>query len=165
MAPATIQAVGIGGTTGIGNKYNYCLEVFRHRTTTKGQKIVAAKCNNKLDSQRCAYNRNDDMKIQVGEDNLCLEMRSCDDTPELTINQCKTKSEKGFKKQQWKWQNGPVDRQIKNIGCSDCVGVKYATDGGWDSLKISAWKCSWNKDKNTDFQFCNSKKKKCQFTN
>merc|ERR1712000_353090 len=96
--------------------------------------------------------------------------------PDITINTCRTKSQgaKQFKKQQWSWSDGPVGRQIKNLGCNNCVGIRFATDGGWDSLTVSAWKCSWKNDKNTDLQFCNSRKSnrdpqkdksKCEFTN
>ncbi len=166
-----IVLLRFGGTTGVGKYYNYCLEVFGHRTGKKGQKIVAAKRNNQLDSQRWGCNQNDDMKIQIKRTNLCLEMDDCHETgtsPDIKINQCRMESQglKKFQKQQWKWQNGPVGRQIKNIGCGDCLGVRYATDGGWDSLAISAWPCRFKNDKNTDFQFCNEKKKKkCQFSN
>ena len=49
-------------------------------------------------------------------------------------------------------------RQIKNVKCKKLLSVRYATDGGWDSLRVSAWQCRFKQDKNTDFQFCNGKK-------
>ncbi len=50
-----IVLLRFGGTTGVGKYYNYCLEVFGHRTGKKGQKIVAAKRNNQFDSQRWVW--------------------------------------------------------------------------------------------------------------
>ncbi len=72
--------MGIGGTTGVGQNYNYCLEVFGHQTSKKGQKIVAARCNNQLNSQRWGYDQNGDKKIQIKGTNLCLEMDDCHET-------------------------------------------------------------------------------------
>ena len=45
LSPATIQAVGLGGTTGIGHHDSYCLEVFGHKVDQPGSKIVASHLN------------------------------------------------------------------------------------------------------------------------
>ena len=73
-------------------------------------KIVAAGCNNQLNSQRWGCNQNGDQKVQIKGTNLCLEMNDCygdnedKKNPDIKINQCRTKSQhlQRFKKQQWK---------------------------------------------------------------
>ena len=172
LKPATMQAVGVGGTTGLGHHDSYCLEVKQRpghdsdHDVHPGSNVVATLCNNGLESQRWSYNENGDERIQVGRRYLCLGIKDCK-KGEVTIHQCEADHKKKTH-QQWTWQDGPIGRQVKNKKCKKCIGVRYATDGGGDSLLVSAWACKYKDAKNTDWQFCNhpgKQKKGCKFVN
>lgn len=177
-----IVATGIGGTTGVGRTAaTYCLEVYGNDVNKNGQKVVMAMCNPNKASQQFSYNANGEARIQVGSEYKCLTQKYCkkhcnkkankgkclpstnkkSGHPELTIEKC---SPSTYKKgeQEWIWQAGEMtgSRQIKNKACAECMGIKYATTGGWgETLQVTAWKCGWKADKNTDFNYCNTKKK------
>jgi len=159
-----ITATGVGGTTGVGlaSEY-YCLEVWGNKVTQVGQKVAFAKCNANKESQQWTFNQNGDNKLQIGPKYLCLTQKEATKTgapATLTIEKCDAKPKKAG--QAWSWQNGQQEgsRQIKNTATAQCMGVKYATGAGWgETMMATAWKCSWKKDKNTDFNLCNARDK------